>query len=93
LIPSDADVTSPPPRPALLTVSKNVFGTNDADTCVAASNVTAHEPVPEHPPPDQPANTDPTDGDAVNTTTVPCKNHHEHPRSQLIPAGDDTTDP
>jgi hypothetical protein len=67
--------------------------TNDADTCVDSANVTAHDPVPEHPPPDQPANTDPAAGDAVNTTTVPCKNHHEHPRSQLIPAGDDTTDP
>ncbi len=53
---------------------------------------TTQLPVPEQAP-DQPVNVDPGDGDAVNVTDVPSGYVSEQSPGQLIPAGEDVTDP
>ena len=53
---------------------------------------TTQLPVPEQAP-DQPVNVDPGEGDAVNVTDVPSGYVSEQPPGQLIPAGEDVTDP
>ena len=54
--------------------------------------VTTQLPVPEQAP-DQPVNADPGEGDAVNLTDVPSGYVSEQPPGQLIPEGEDITDP
>ncbi len=49
-------------------------------------------PVPEQAS-DQPVNVDPGDGDAVNVTDVPSAYVSEQSPRQLIPEGEDVTDP
>ena len=49
-------------------------------------------PVPEQAP-DQPVNVDPGEGDAVNVTAVPSGYVSEQSPGQLIPGGEDITDP
>ena len=53
---------------------------------------TTQLPVPEQAP-DQPVNVDPGDSDAVNVTDVPSPYVSEQSPRQLIPAGEDITDP
>jgi len=43
--------------------------------------------------PDHPVNVDPGEGDAVNVTDVPSGYVCEQSAGQLIPAGEDVTDP
>ncbi len=43
--------------------------------------------------PDQPVNVDPGEGAAVNVTDVPSAYVSEQSPGQLIPAGEDVTDP
>ena len=43
--------------------------------------------------PDQPVNVDPGEGDAVNVTDVPSGYVSEQSPGQLIPEGEDITDP
>jgi hypothetical protein len=65
---------------------------NVAVTLRAWVIVTTQLPVPEQAP-DQPVNVDPGEGDAVNVTDVPSAYVSEQSPGQLIPAGEDVTDP
>jgi len=68
VIPAGELVTVPAPVPACVTVSAKLCSVNVAVTAVAAVNVTAHGPVPEHPPPLQPLKVEPVAGAAVSVT-------------------------
>lgn len=94
-MPAGADVTTPPPAPAVPTVSAYVGMTTLklAVTFLAASIDTVHVvDVPLHAPA-QPPNVLLAPGVAASVTRVPVVNGAEHVEPQLMPAGLDVTAP
>jgi hypothetical protein len=85
-MPAGVLVTTPVPRPPVLTVRVRVWAVNVADTLLAAVIATEQEPVPVHAPL-QPENAYPAAGVAVRPTFVPCVNKAEHVPPQEMPAG------
>jgi hypothetical protein len=95
LMPAGEEVTAPLPVPERATVSVCALGPwawKLAVTLRDADIVTVQAPVPEQSPP-QPEKVDPAPGEAVSATTVPLANEAEHVDPQLIPAGEDDTEP
>lgn len=95
-IPAGDEVIDPSPVPAFMTVSGTVpsaTATNDAVTLLASDIVTVQVPVPLQFAPDQPANTEVASGVATNVTTVFSGMAAAQVVPQLIPAGDDVTEP
>ena len=64
-----------------------------AVTVVAAVTVAEQVPVPVQPPPLQPVNVEPVAGVAVRVTEVPWPTDSLQSTPQLMPAGDDVTEP
>ena len=81
----------PPPLPAVA-VMVYVLILKVAVTFCAEFIVTVHVPVPEHAP-DQPVNVELASAVAVSVTEAPEAYDAEQVEPQLIPAGEDATEP
>jgi len=94
LMPAGDDVTVPVPVPVRLTVSADV-GTvvNAASTVVSAESVNVHVGLVVHAPAlFQLVKVEPAAGVAVRVT-LPCGREAVHVAPQLMPAGDEVTEP
>ncbi len=91
-IPAGEEATLPLP----LTVTESAYfglAVNVAVTLAAPFIVTAHAPAPEQAPP-QPVNVNPEAGVAARVTTVPALYEAvQAPLEQLMPTGEEVTDP
>ena len=96
LIPPGLEATIPVPAPSLVTLSMNVLGSGatakDAVTPWAEFIVTEQLPVPLQAPL-QPAKVEPEAAAAVNVTLVPELKLALQVAPQLIPEGEEVTDP